>query len=382
MSKSITIFTEVYSPEDFRINEIVEFLKKKYHVTIITRVPSYPKGILFQGFANRIQKEICDNVIIYRYPIFLDYDRYKIRKVLNLLWQPIALSFAYARIRPKNIFIFQTGSLYQYLFLIFVPKSKPVVLWSQDLWPEAGYHSLSVLKLLDKVLKKVTRTILKSSNTLVVQSNAFAEHYLSNYCLKSLVIPNFSPVEMKKNPNITRDTNLLYAGNIGSAQNLDQLILFFIKIRKNLPTYFTRFDIYGDGSELQALKTKYSQSKDIFFHGRIPRIELDGKVIKSKFVCLSLPDSVVNKTIPGRFQYFYNMGCNILYLGKGEVKHLIESTQCGLVLDSTSEKSLAEIFNNFDLNNHIYRKDIFNQSKILLMLHDVINSTFFSHKSF
>lgn len=45
--KKILVVTQYFWPENFRINEIVRFLKKKkYNVTVLTGQPNYPEGVL------------------------------------------------------------------------------------------------------------------------------------------------------------------------------------------------------------------------------------------------------------------------------------------------------------------------------------------------
>ena len=65
MAKRILIFTNHFYPEQFKINEIVDWLSfEKSHVRVITGLPNYPKGIVFKEYANRSLKNIFSNNII------------------------------------------------------------------------------------------------------------------------------------------------------------------------------------------------------------------------------------------------------------------------------------------------------------------------------
>lgn len=359
----IYIFTEVYFPEDFRINEVTEYLSDKTEIYVITRVPSYPKGKLREGFKNIFQQEDKGEIKVFRYPIWLNYDDKKLHKLLNLFWQPIVLFYYYLRFRPERVLIFQTGSLYQYLFLMFKLNRTKIVLWSQDLWPEAGYLINKNLMFFDKLFRWLSKLILKSSDGLLVQSEAFSEHYHTQYGIQSKVLNNFSPVSLQKGVRPNEGNNLVYAGNIGSAQGLFDLIEMYKRIQNEIPGFFSSFDIYGDGSLLEEIKALNESTEDIRFHGKVSREILDIEVLKAKFVCLRLLDSALNKTIPGRFQYFYNLGCQIIYLGSGEVQGIIEKTKCGIAIDSIDDSSLIQKLINYKAVDN--RLDLYNKQAIL-----------------
>ena len=61
--KSLIILTEVYDPEKFIINDVVKsFLEKNIKISLVSRVPSYPTGIPFKGYKNRLKKyKISEN---------------------------------------------------------------------------------------------------------------------------------------------------------------------------------------------------------------------------------------------------------------------------------------------------------------------------------
>ena len=51
MVKRILIYTNHFYPEQFKINEIVDWLSEKnYEIRVITGLPNYPKGRIFKGY--------------------------------------------------------------------------------------------------------------------------------------------------------------------------------------------------------------------------------------------------------------------------------------------------------------------------------------------
>ena len=51
--KKALVLCEVFHPEDFLINDLVqEWEKKGYELEVLTRVPSYPFGKVYNGYKN------------------------------------------------------------------------------------------------------------------------------------------------------------------------------------------------------------------------------------------------------------------------------------------------------------------------------------------
>ena len=49
--KRILIYTNHFYPEQFKINEIVDWLSNEsYYIRVITCIPNYPKGSFYKGY--------------------------------------------------------------------------------------------------------------------------------------------------------------------------------------------------------------------------------------------------------------------------------------------------------------------------------------------
>lgn len=50
----ILVFSEVFHPEDFMINDLVhEWVKMGHEVEMVTQYPSYPQSYVFEGYENK-----------------------------------------------------------------------------------------------------------------------------------------------------------------------------------------------------------------------------------------------------------------------------------------------------------------------------------------
>ena len=50
MAKRILIYTNHYFPEQFKINDVVDWLKgDDFKIRVVTGMPNYPSGIIYSG---------------------------------------------------------------------------------------------------------------------------------------------------------------------------------------------------------------------------------------------------------------------------------------------------------------------------------------------
>ena len=105
----ILIVSQYFWPEQFRINDIAEYLSKKgYEVDVLTGIPNYPQGEINKDF--KINKKKYSNfkgAEIYRVPIWLRRNSNKFNLFLNYISFVFSgIFFGYFILRKKNMIIF------------------------------------------------------------------------------------------------------------------------------------------------------------------------------------------------------------------------------------------------------------------------------------
>lgn len=374
--KKLLILTEVYDPENFIINQLAQEISDKYLITILTRSPSYPYGKIFPGYKNSFSKKEEKGIVVYRIPVFLNYKTNLLAKFANLLWQPIVYGVMVLFIKWDKLFVFQTGSLYSYTFLwpIRFTKRKTVI-WSQDLWPEAGFEfGFPRVSALEALLHSLSKFTLNHFKEILVQSVAFQNNYKRNYGIISKVVNNFSNVEKSKYYiDRSKNTSIIYAGNIGSVQNLEGIIVLFELLKKSLLP-INELRIYGDGSKFESLLEKHGDRLDITFYGRVSSFRIEEELQGCRYAIFSLKEGPIQMTIPSRFQFLYNNNIPIIYLGKGASKDIIEDTRCGVVIDSVEceMNDIVQRFQDFELLEFA-TPDIFNKEQILEQIKNMLD---------
>ena len=114
--RKILIISQYFWPENFRINDIAKSFNEDGHeVTILTGLPNYPKGVLFDEYKKNPQKfNIYDGCEVVRVPVFLRGKGSKFNLFLN-----------YISFNISSIFfgvIYLKLELYEVMFLVYLEE--------------------------------------------------------------------------------------------------------------------------------------------------------------------------------------------------------------------------------------------------------------------
>ena len=261
----ILIISQYFWPETFRVNEIVEYLRSKnIHVDILTGIPNYPEGKVFDEYkSNKNKFKNYYKATIFRVPVFLRRDGRKIFLFLNYISFVIS-SIIYGSFLLKNkkydiIFSFATSPLTSSLPAIFFSKIKKCksFIWVLDMWPEI----LLELKIIKNnffygIVKKISIYIYKNFDYILSQSKSFQKRIKNYNDNNNIYFPAWAEdLKKYKNKKIKyvhdKSFNVVFTGNVGEAQNFDQVIKA-AAILKNYKDI--KWIIVGTGRELENIK--------------------------------------------------------------------------------------------------------------------------------
>ncbi len=361
---NILIICQYFYPESFKINDIAfELVKRGHNVEILTGYPNYPDGYYYEGYKDKNHnEEIINGVKVHRVRIA---ERKK--GFLNLCLNYVSYAFL-GYIRAKKIkssfdvvLIYQLSPITQGIpSFPFKRKGIPIVLYCQDIWPESiKVYGFEDRNLVFKLIKKMSAKIYQKANRLIVSSPGFIA-YLNQICNinkeKMVYLPNFGEdVFLKLQPNISSSNkvNLVFAGNIGKAQNLDILVYSLIKMDKTMRSRL-KITIIGSGSYLESfieLVNKEKMNDNFEFIGRKKQEELIDYYSKADAFFISLvSDNKISLTIPTKLMGYMCAGKPIIGAIDDGARELIEESRCGVCCNADDPDSLMHIFN--DLVNH------------------------------
>lgn len=361
----ILIVSHYFWPESFRINDLVVSLKARGHeVSVLTGMPNYPSGKLFEGYGWwKKRHDDMEGIPVFRTPMFLRREGRGWQLALNYLSFAIFGSLLgpwYFRDQQFDvIFVYEPSP-----FTVGIPaivmrrlKNAPMLFWVQDLWPESleaagAVRSPAILWSVGRMV----RWIYKRCDRVLVQSKGFVEPAVTAGAdrRRTLYFPNWAeafyepidlPADAPERSEVPDGFTVVFAGNLGEAQSLDTIVDAAARV-KEIGGLNVRWIIVGDGRRLAAMRQRVNElgiGDIVHFLGRKP-VEL----MPRYFACADLllvtlkADSVFARTIPSKMQSYLACGKPIVAAFDGEGAAVLEEAEAGIAVPAEDSDALAE----------------------------------------
>lgn len=352
----ILVFSQHFWPETFRINDVAHALHQAGHaVTVLTGQPNYPGGMVFPGYrAAACGVEAHAGLAIHRVPLVPRGHGGAPRLVANYLsFIASATLFGAWRLRGLRfdvIFVYATSPLLQALAAIALArlKSCPVVTWVQDLWPQSlqatGY--VTSPRILSAV-ERVVRFVYARNTLLLVQSQAFVAPVRA-------LAPACVPVRVHANPGVDEAAssgaaalslepgfNLVFAGNLGTAQALDAVLDAAYRLRDLADL---RFVLVGSGSR-SAWLTEQVRARgltNVQLPGRFTPEQIPAILAQAQALLVTLVDDpAMALTVPSKVQTYLAAGRPVIAALRGEGARVVLESGAGLACAAGSGEALA-----------------------------------------
>lgn len=349
----ILVFSEVFWPEDFIINDLVrEWVNLGHEVEVVTQYPSYPVSYVFDGYKNEgTMTEDWEGVAIHRFPFIAGYRDSIVKKLRNYY------SFVKGGKRVVDtlrgdfdcVFVSQTGPLtVAYPALYYKKKyGVPVNIWTCDIWPDAVWsYGIPKNFISSNLLNKIIKSIYDGCDNVFVSSKYFSQTIGTYSEVNCIYAPNWlRPTNNKKSELRLQEGmfHFTFTGNVSRYQNLINTIAGFQAAKiKN-----AQLNIVGDGSYLADVKAwaERNQVSDVVFHGRRPYNEMYDILSQSDALVLPLiSQDGIDKTEPFKIQSYLQAGKPILGILNGAGREIIEENQLGLCASPDDVNEIAAAF--------------------------------------
>ena len=397
----ILVVCQYYYPEPFRISDICEELVKNGNeVTVLTGIPNYPEGIIYEGYGNGDKRdEYINGVHVIRcYTIprkkgafyrLLNYYSYAISSSLKILFNSVKAAdgseFDVVFVNQLSpVMMAYAGMLYKW------KHNKKLVLYCLDLWPESlaagGIKKNSVIY---KLFDRISGQIYKSCDQILVTSKSFIGYLSQKFAISKnsfTYLPQyaedlFENVSGKAEAKETID--FVFAGNIGTLQSVDTIIEAAEILKDNKPLLF---HIVGGGIARLQNKVKEKNLENVIFYGRRPVEEMPKFYSMADAMLVTLTgDPLLSLTLPGKVQSYMAAGKAIIGAIDGETKTIVEEAQCGFICESGDFKALAESILKFcrlcnedrkqmEINSRNYYKNKFSKNNFVKFLEDKLKT--------
>lgn len=357
--KNILIISPHFHPANFKCNDVAfELARQGHKVTVLSDIPNYPKGEFYEGYGYfKRRREVVDGVEIIRTGVIPRGKGGGVMLALNYL------SFAFtACIRAffmalsnkyDTILVHQTSPVTVGIPAVIIKKMQKrarLLFWVLDLWPESlqaagGINNKYILGAFESVAKMCYR----NADKILISSRGFSKSICDkgDFADKLVYFPNWAEealtaVQDYRLPHMPEGFKVMFAGNIGEAQDFDNTLAAakLLSDRKDI-----HFILVGDGRKRPWVEEyiKDNALEDtVHWVGRHP-LESMGKFFEQADVLyFALKDSLIfNLTCPAKVQAYMSAGKPVLAMLNGEGADIVKEVGCGFAVPASDSEALA-----------------------------------------
>lgn len=339
----VLIVSFYYEPElgaaPSRITNLAKGLKASgADVDVLTCLPNYPKGRVFDGYRGRFSmKETIDGIDVYRYWTYATVSKNPFKRVLAMTSYAVTMwRFAFKRklVKSYDRIIVQSPPIMvsaSAVLLFSKLFGKNVVLNISDLWPGSAVELGFVREgsLTHKVLSGMERFIYRNSSSIMGQSQEILQHVRGMFpqkpmfCYLNLQPQTVAPVEVKRR---NRRIRIVYAGLFGVAQDMLSLLksIDFVSLGVEM-------HLYGGGNQIDdILKYIGNGDKNIIYHGYVSKQQMNEELQQYDLSIIPLATSIYG-AVPSKIFDLLPAGVPVLFSGGGEGARIVEENGFGLV---------------------------------------------------
>lgn len=339
----VLIVSPSYFPEigaaPSRITNMAEGLSGLgIEVDVLTCLPNYPKGRIFEEYRGTFsKKEGVNGITVFRYWTYASISKKPFVRLVSMcafattLW---CFAFKCKRIKTYDKVIIQTPPILvaaSAMLLFRCCYRKKVVLNVSDLWPLSAVE-LGAMKegsIYHKVMGRIERFLYRKATACQGQSQEIVDYikqyepgkalFLYRNLQHRFVLPNQSPVSRKP-------FKIVYAGLLGVAQNILELIE-----RIDFKEMGTELHLFGGGNQVVEIENYMrTHDKGVFYHGSLPKEQMREELIH--YHASIIPLTVrIRGAVPSKLFDLLPLGIPILFCGGGEGEAIVTENQLGFV---------------------------------------------------
>ena len=350
---------EVNAPASRTHEHCREWVRQGHEVTVITGVPNHPRGVLFEGYQNRVvQEEVVDGIRVIRTFMFLSANEGFAGRIANYLLFGLAAVLACFRADRPDVVVATSPQFFAGLAGVLVSRLRgaPFVLEVRDLWPESIVQPGQMRPgPLLRSLERLETRLYRSASGIVVNSRSFIDHIAARGIPRERMELVYNGIDLARFRPQPRDDALLrkhgledkflvgYIGTLGLAHGVETLLEAAERLADQPDLHFL---IVGDGATRAALEARVAQRglTNVTFLGLRPRSEIPSWIASIDLLVVLLRDlPIFTSVIPSKiFEFCAQERPVVVSTPKGEFRNLIEAAEAAWCIDAEQPEALAE----------------------------------------
>ena len=361
----VAILTQYYPPEigapQARLADLARRLRERGHaVTVLTAMPNYPRGRIYDGYGGLYRREERDGVTVLRSFVYPTQSAGMFRRLLNY-FSFVASSLAVGLVKLPRVDYLLTESPPLFLgisgYVLSRVKGARWIFNVSDLWPETAVRlgvirqgfALRLASLLEALCYR--KAWMVSTQTRGMQDSIASRfpnvrtYHLSNGVDALRFSPELRSAELRVKLGVgdaSRDGHCLaiYAGLHGLAQGLDQILAAAKQVEDQTNLSFL---LIGDGPEKRMLmdQSRALGLRNVRFLEAVPGSEIPGLLASADIALVPLKLALPGAA-PSKLYEAMGAGVPIVLIAGGEAAAIVNDTQAGIVVPYGDITRLSE----------------------------------------
>lgn len=370
----LLFLTQYFPPEmgapQARIFELAIRLQKIGHeISVITAMPNYPTGTIFDGYKKKYYiKEDINGISVLRCWIYPSKSTGFLKRLLSYFSFVLSSMFYSPKhFNKHDIIVVESPPLFLGLAGVYLSRrfNSKLIFNVSDLWPDSAIE-LGVVKnkMLTFLAKKLESYCYKRSSAITGQSPTIIDTIRTRSSLKPIELitngvdlkkfnPKYADPKIKETFNFENKIVFVYAGLFGIAQGLDQILDAAALTRGENKV---RFLLIGDGPESSSLKERVE--KESLDNVRIiPPVLKDEipKILSSMDVALITLKVSLKGAVPSKIYEAMASGLPILFVGDGDGVKIIQDNNIGKIVKPYDIHNLVHVINELASKDELRR---------------------------
>jgi len=358
------LLTQYYPPEvggaQVLLGCFAAELKRQGHdVRVVTALPNYPTGRIFEGYRRRLfLREVRDGIPVFRSWVYPAQSARLIPRMINYFTFCFTSLFAFFWMgRPDVIFV-DSPPLFLALTALFLARVKAAhwVMNISDLWPDAVAESGMVhSRFLLGMARKLEGFLYRRADFIGAVTEGIRKTLLEVKGVPERKIlfmpigvdthlfqPRTADQALLEQHKLENKSVFIYAGTLGHAQGLPMLLdaADALRSREDIALVFV-----GDGPVKAQLKAQRDHRKlsSVVFAEPVPLGEMPRWWSVARGALVTLKDQAIHQSArPSKSLPALACGIPVIFSGRGEMARILSDSSAGMVVPPEQPKPLVE----------------------------------------
>lgn len=338
----------------------IRWVKAGHKVTVVTCVPNFPEGKVFEGYKNTwYQTHELDGINVVRVKTFITANEGFVKRILDYMSFMVTGFFAGLFQKKPDVIVATSPQFFCACagWALSAVRRKPFVFELRDIWP-ASITAVGAMK--DSfaicVLEKIELFLYRRADSIVSVTHAFKQELIERGVDGKKIDVVLNGVDLTKyEPSREKDANLSvqyclngkfvagYIGTHGMAHGLEHIVA----VAERLQDYDDiRIVFAGGGAARQKVVdlVEKKQLKNVVLIDRQPKDMMPKLWSICDVSLVPLVNKALFKTvIPSKIFECMGMGIpTVMSVPDGEATQLVRETASGLVVEPENVQHIAD----------------------------------------